>query len=203
VEFPSTKTMYQGIRDGRVDAGPTASMGSFMYELAAKPGGISWVEMDPQDTEGWARAKAVYPPVRPILCEHGAGLKGNPMNLVTVPHPGTYCYVGTDEELVYWQTKLIGESYDAYKDISGQMPWWHKDGLFGSIPYAPWHKGAIRYFKELGIWTSELETINQQEIERDRRLRKLWDASLDEALEKGIKAGKWKKFWLNKLSTFK
>lgn len=201
VEFPSTRTMYQAIRDGVVKAGPSASMGSFMYELSAKPCGINWITMDPKDTEAWERAKAVYPPIRPIFCKHGAGLKENPKWVSTVPHPGTYCYEWVDEGLAYWQTKLIHESFDEYKDISAQMAWWHKEGLFASTPNAPWHKGAIRYFQELGIWKAEIEAINQQEIEKDRKIKELWDKTLDEALEKGVKAAEWKKLWLKKIET--
>jgi len=200
VDYPSTRTCYEACKQGIVDAVTANSTSSATYEQAASPLGIYWIPMDPNDKAGWARAKAVYPPIYGILCDSGGGLKEKPTYLPTVPHPCVYCYENKDENSAYWLTKVINETFDLYEGTSQEMPWWHSSGLFGTTPYAPWHRGAIRYFKEQGWWTQQLEAANQGEIEKEQRIKKLWNAALNEASAKGIKTpAEWQTFWLEKL----
>ncbi|MBW1792221.1 MAG: C4-dicarboxylate ABC transporter substrate-binding protein, partial [Deltaproteobacteria bacterium] len=58
--------------------------------------------------------------------------------------------------------------------------------------------GAIRYLKEIGKWTPEREAMNQKRLQHQADLKKLWDATMNEALEKKMKSKKYPAFWLKK-----
>ena len=50
-----------------------------------------------------------------------------------------------------------------------------------------YHQGAVKYFKEKGLWTSKHENWNQRQIELQTKLKESWKSTLDQA-----KAEKWK-----------
>jgi hypothetical protein len=49
--------------------------------------------------------------------------------------------------------------------------------------FVPYHPGAIRYFKEIGVWTEEAEALNQANLFRQAVLKRAWDAFLPTAPE--------------------
>ena len=62
----------------------------------------------------------------------------------------------------------------------------------------PLHKGAIRYYKEIGMWNAEREAKNQARLAHQAKLKKVWDAAFSEALEKKMKMRKFNDFWIKK-----
>ena len=52
--------------------------------------------------------------------------------------------------------------------------------------------------KEAGLWTDVHEKNQNALVERQRKLAELWETTVDEASEKGIKAKKFPAFWLKK-----
>lgn len=71
-------------------------------------------------------------------------------------------------EVVSVILKTIYDHYDEYKGSHSVLPQWTpKNGL--RIHATPFHPGAIRYFKEKGLWTAEVEKRNQELIAKRRR----------------------------------
>ena len=54
----------------------------------------------------------------------------------------------------------------------------------------PYHEGAVRYFREIGVWNDKLEAHNQALIRRQQVLTQAWQATIkahprdDAALER-------------------
>jgi hypothetical protein len=67
------------------------------------------------------------------------------------------------------------ELFDEYKDgAPGNVGWDIKRQVFTwAIPV---HEGAIRYFKEKGLWTPEHQKHNDGLVERQKVLMAAWDA---------------------------
>ncbi len=81
----------------------------------------------------------------------------------------------TDTDLVYNMTKAMVETFNDYKDgAPGNVGWDIKRQVFAwAIPV---HDGAIKYFKEIGVWTAEHHKHNDALIKRQDVLAAAWTA---------------------------
>jgi len=151
------------IIEGRADVAHYTTTAGETYDVAGSPRGIHWIETPASDKEGWARVAETRPFITPALAVRGAGLKegetfegyGKPLGLVT----GDW----TDENLAYWTTKTIAENYDAYKANHEMLLYWTLDQALDVGAFIiPYHSGSIRYFKEIGRWSPELEQLQSK-----------------------------------------
>ena len=60
----------------------------------------------------------------------------------------------------------------------------------------PYHDGAIRYFKEKGVWKDEHQKHNDALVRRQDVLQKAWDRAIGEASEKKIPLKEFSKHWM-------
>ncbi|MFC2032257.1 TAXI family TRAP transporter solute-binding subunit [Chloroflexota bacterium] len=199
VEMRSIISMFQSVIDGTTDGTIMDNSGSKAYELEASPAGIHYIEVPAADKEGWARMKAIQPIYSPINCKFGAGLsETNMKELATVPHPTYYVMEDTDEELAYSIVKMMVESFDEYKDITMAMQWYVLEDCVATDLPNPYHSGAIKYFKEKGVWTEQLQKNQDELVARQKALRAYWNQVLDEAIAAGKKGKEIPAIWLEK-----
>jgi len=158
VDFPSYTAVFDGLKTGAIDAaGPIACTASGSYDVASAAGGIRWLEMPASDTEGWARLAEIGPYV-PALAKVGAGIsEDDPLELSALVNT-IYSY-GTEivsEELAYQWAKTLGTLTQEYRDRHPDVVGFTVENAlnFQYSPY-PYHPGTIRYFQEIGVWTSE------------------------------------------------
>ena len=198
VEMFSIPEMYDALLKGDLDVSILDSGGSKAYELESTKG-IVWLPFPKDNTEGWERLHAINPQLTYLLGKYGAGLsEDNPQDVATVPHPTYFTYDFVDENTVYWITKMIVESYDAYKDKMDAMAWFKIDEAIHSEAVMPYHDGAIKYYKEIGVWTDKHEENQQNLLERQAELKKLWDQVVTDAMDEGISAMDFPKYWLKR-----
>jgi len=201
VDFPSYGTGAVALRDGKIDAFALDTMSSFAFAMEASPTGLRWLQTPTreQDPKGWEFAHSVHP-VGPGYAIAGAGItKEKPVHLGVYCFPNLFCMDWLDENIAYWQTKAIVESYDEYKDAGAFGPWWQVDtSLEVEFAYAPYHPGAIRYLKEIGKWTEQHEAWNQTLIDDDAKIQPLWEAAVEEGYAQKVKVGDWINFWYDK-----
>ena len=95
--------------------------------------------------------------------------------------------------------KAIDQSFDLYKACNAVMPSWQlKKAVTLEAQRVPYHPGAIRYLKEVKLWTPEMEKKQKVLIEDQNRLKKIWDEALAEATSKGMKEQDFTEFWTKK-----
>ncbi len=65
------------------------------------------------------------------------------------------------EDVAYKITKTLMESQTELTAIHNIGKSWSKDNTLKDIP-VPFHPGAIKYFRETGVWSSKLDTLQQE-----------------------------------------
>jgi hypothetical protein len=106
-----------------------------------------------------------------------------------------------DEETAYYLTKYLHESYGKYasKHKSLKRDWEIKTVVARfDLDIAPMHDGAVRYFKEQGLWSAEREKINQTRLAHQDKLQEVWMETMKEANTKSLEEDKFKALWLEK-----
>lgn len=181
IMFPTYGAAMSALAQGQADASCTTTTPSQMYELAESPRGIHWVELPPDDKEGWARMQGLAPFFKPYKETVGAGIsEDKPVNMLAYRYPVLVTLASTSADEVYAMMKALDETYDMYKNATAVMPRWNMEEA-GTPPIdVPFHKGAVRYLKEKGIWTDENEAWNNKRLERLNALKAAWEEAVAE-----------------------
>ena len=180
VEFPGWKQAVDGVIGGQADAVMVSTMSPHVNRLMASPRGNWWVQLPPDDKEGWARAKAVAPFWNPNKVTLGIGLENNVTGKPEVdgqiyPYPIIVGLAGDlGDDFSYAMTKAVMEGYDDFKAQGGTTGYQlSEQNLKWVFPYA---NGSIRYYKEAGRWGAEEEAHNNAMLKRQDVLIAAWKA---------------------------
>jgi TRAP transporter TAXI family solute receptor len=174
VEFGGFGQAMDAIIANQVDAAFSSTISGNAYKLASSPRGIRYPTFAHADKEGWARVHKVAPFFVPAFGTEGADLgPDKKAEGATYPYPVLMTMAATDAELVYNMTKAMIEFYGDYKDgAPGNNGWDLKRQVFAWA--IPMHEGAIRYFKERGVWTAEHQAHNDALVKRQDVLAAGW-----------------------------
>jgi TRAP transporter TAXI family solute receptor len=177
VEFGGFGAAMNGLVANQVDAAFSSTISGAVYKIASSPRGLRYPTFAHSDKAGWARVKKVAPFFVPAFGTEGADLgPGKPKaEGATYPYPVLMTLAPTDADLVYNMTKAMIELYDDYKaGAPGNNGWDIKRQIFAWA--IPMHDGAIRYFKERGLWTAEHQSHNDALVKRQQVLGAAWQA---------------------------
>ncbi len=177
VEFGGFGDSWTGMVDGSVDAAFASTNSGRAYEAASSPRGLVWPPVDPTNEEALKRMYAIAPFFTPMTATVGANIDGVEGGRQTAgyAYPVLMTYADQDEDLVYNMTKAMVELLPAYgaSDVPGIKGWDVKNQDFTWV--APYHPGAIKYFKEIGVWNDEAQAHNDKLIARQEALQKAWE----------------------------
>ncbi|SEK09077.1 hypothetical protein MAA5396_03975 [Marinovum algicola] len=192
VEFGGIADSYRALVDGTVDAAYSATTAGAAYEVEAGPRGLFWPTVDANNAEGMARLQEIAPYFAPMTATQGAGLsEENGLSTVGYPYPVLIAMDVQDEDLVYQQTRAMVETFDAYKDAAPAADGWSIEAQDMEW-LVPFHAGAIRYFKEIGVWSDAAQAHNEKMIARQNTLSAAWKELKAESPED------WQSAWATK-----
>ena len=173
---------------------------SFVHEAAANPYGLRFLELNPEkDPEAAARFLAKSPTYG--FAKNVLGPKASLGIVMPVSYNDLETTADADPDLVYHVVKWLGENYDTYKDKHEMYTMWGPEGwrAFLDGSYIPIHEGAIRYLKEIGIWTEKDDKVQKENIKILDNYIKTYQAAIAEAESKKIKVDpinkEWMSFW--------
>ncbi|MGP1254787.1 MAG: TAXI family TRAP transporter solute-binding subunit [Kiloniellales bacterium] len=196
VDVPSYGAALRGVVEGSNDCAGGVPTAGIFRELEASNRGITWPALPADQNESWERLRDVAPFFSPAVETVGAGLnEDNPGYLIAYKYPMITTYAETSDQQAYDLVMAMVETFDMYKDVNAVMPRWNTETA-GQIPAdAPFHPGAVKALKELGVWTDAAETWNQQRMARMEKVQAAWDSAQDAALEQEISDKDWPAFW--------
>lgn len=163
--------------------------------------GLRWLDLSYLDTDpdALARLREIYPFGAPTPWDLGGALeRGNPVTFMGYTTYSPAVYADADPDLVYNFLRALEETYDLYKDATPNMFIWHVDETIPEPLGVPLHEGAIRFFREKGMWTDEYDKKNEELIQRYEMLRSAWEEAVAEATAQGIRESEFPAFWMER-----
>lgn len=191
-EVSSTGAAYKALSAGKVDFTCLAATAPGSYEAAASPTGLTIIRFSHEDEAGWKRLNQWMPYWLKLWSTSGATIKeGQKIPTPIYPYPITNTMADRPDELVYAIAKAIYNKIDAiaaaYPSNRAMTP----DRILPEASImAPFHPGAIKLFKEIGVWTDKHENRNRQRLAHLAKVNKRWDTFLDEARKRLAKTRK-------------
>ena len=156
----------KGVIQGNIDACWAATVTPTVKELEAGPHKAGWIELPHADKAAWKRVQAKAPWLTPVVCKSAPGLpKGETMEITGYPY-SIWSYATVDPDVVYAVVKAMHEGFDIYKDMHKVMPAFNIKGAVENPSPVPYHEGAIRYFKEVGVWTAEMDQWQADQLKK-------------------------------------
>lgn len=175
VDFGGYGASWKGVIEGQVDAAFASTNSGKVYEAASSPRGLFWPPIDPDNAEGLARMKEIAPFFSTNKATVGANIDGTDgYQGASYAYPVLVAMEDQDADLVYNMTKAMVELFPAYDGNAPGISGWNiANQDFEWV--APYHEGAIRYFKEKGLWTDAAQAHNDELIRRQDVLGKAWE----------------------------
>ena len=176
VDFPGYNAMWTGVVNGQVDAAYATTVSGPTRKLEASPRGIFWPPAPHDDAGCWQRMDGVVPFMQKHMATRGAAIsEDNPHEGATYPYPMLITLAGQDEQLVHDLAKAIHIHYEEYKNADpGSIGWAMERQNFQWV--VPFHEGAVRYFKSIGVWSEADDAHNSRLIQRQNVLATAWQA---------------------------
>lgn len=101
------------------------------------------------------RVRGLHPATSPD------GLFGIPATPVTLSYASIFTHANYRDDVVYAIAEAIYENYGDVQSYGGTLPQYSLENAFAQ-PALPYHTGAIQYFKDKGVWTDEMEQLQQK-----------------------------------------
>ena len=198
VNFPSFTATNRAVIERTNDLGIGVPTGPIFFEIDASPVGLYRVEFPASETEAWARFNEIYPTFFPTVTTVGPAIhREGGIEEVGFRFPHIVTLADSCEDEVYAVTRALVETFELYKNIDQLSPNWHVSGSSMTPVSAPFHPGAVRFFREIGEWNDEKEAWNNEAIARGARLQEAWEVAVQYATENRLSTSDFAAHWEN------
>lgn len=192
VDVPGYGASVDAYMNDQVDVYFTVTNTGTSLRAEASSRGLAWVPVPFSDTECWDNIRASDPRWIQKVAKEGVNIPKDGIEMASYPDMMLNTMSGRDDGLVYAMVKAI---YDDFDNISKAAPTTY--GLAADrqmLNYVvPFHDGAIRYFKEAGLWNDELQAHNDALVKRQDVLAAAWNETTDRGISDDAEfAAAWK-----------
>jgi len=201
VPLDSWEDNLTSITNGSVDVGWATPENPLVKEAANSSHGIRFLDLPiSKDPDGAQRFRQFLPFGKLMPApKHGVKEIWGVNSLV-----GTaciWCRSNLDSNLAYKLTKWFDENYELYKDKGNKLYTYNRDAFRWTldVAMAPVHDGAIKYFKEIGLWTKADDSRQAYNAKLMNRYCEAWDEAIHTADREGIVVSAtsetWRRLW--------
>ncbi|MBS8224670.1 hypothetical protein DYI42_00305 [Vannielia litorea] len=159
VPVPNSGSSLQALKENAVDIAFSTINNSGVQETAAAVGGVRYLPVIPEgDAEAVARFQAEMPGT--VANKRMAGAVPGVDQDMTAMGWDLYFTTGakTDADMVYTATKTFWEKIDSIRGAHAVLEASLNREYFLQKEFdVPYHEGAVRFFKEVGAWTDEMD----------------------------------------------
>lgn len=155
------------IIDGRSDASGLALGTGIIEELNAKRG-ARYLFLNPEK-DAVERTKKFFPgyllKVAPGPANTGVEKEGYVWAF------DIYLIVGekVPDETVYNVTKALWENYKDFENVHTSLKDWTPDRFVSKEALVPYHAGAIKFYKEKGVWKEEMAKLQEDLLNKKKK----------------------------------
>lgn len=183
VEVGGYNASVEAIINDRADVAGGACNSTPFLRVESSPRGLRFVSFPHDNPEGIQRVRDRLPWYVPHIAVEGPTIPPEGIEVFTSAYPLLVTMDSVEEELVYGLTKIMHLHFDDYKGSAPGGTGWAIDGQQLGSAFLPYHEGAVRYFREIGLWTEEAEARQQANLHRQQVLKEAWEAFLPTAPE--------------------
>jgi uncharacterized protein len=156
VPVQSAVAGVQALADGRVEVNSCAatSMGIIKEVNLRLP--LRFISIDPSE-EAIKRAREHFAGVRAVLIK-GGSTDGAPEDVYVFDYDfflASHTKIG--DEAVYAVTKAIWDNLGELEETNPVFKLWHQSRMANADVTLPYHPGAIKFYKEKGVWTPDMQ----------------------------------------------
>lgn len=125
---------------------------------------------------------AVAPYFRPHEVTAGAGdiSAENPVPSASYPYPIVVANQDLADNVAYGLIKAMQENFDDYKDNAPGASGYalEQQDLQWVVPF---HDAVVEYYKEIDVWTEEMQSHQDKLVERQNVLMSAWESFMQDA----------------------
>jgi TRAP transporter TAXI family solute receptor len=165
VPVPGVNEGVQALIEGRADAAAHAVGSAKLEEANASiPGGIRFVPID-SSPEGVKRMASVMAGTFAFPLK--AGSVTGAVTDVSVQAYDVYMTAGKSlsDGVAYQMAKTLWEQEAAIQGAQRGLRRFGRDKMVKTIATIPYHPGAVKYYREKGLWSAEMDKV-QAELEQ-------------------------------------
>ena len=175
IPVSSFSDAHDAIINGQADVASGNMIAASVERVASSPRGIQWIATPHDDAEGWARLNDVAPYIQKQVVDKGIGLEeGAGLQFNGYGYPEWLTKPDYDADAIYNLVKAIDLNFEEIVRSAPQSDGYALDKQRLQNQW-PWHEGAIRYFKEKGLWNDEAQAHQDKLVERQDVLAKAWE----------------------------
>lgn len=154
VAVPNFPRMWNSFAEGSTDVTIVVVGAANSREFHATLGGIRYLSLDP-DPEAVERMQEFLPGTYLMKLDASSGIPGIEEETWVNAYDYTFfAGASTPEQMVYDATKAVWEQAES---LIGSSPIWRQFDRtqMGKPQSVEYHPGAIRFYKEMGVWPGE------------------------------------------------
>lgn len=148
----------QAFVEGRTDAGWHSVGSPAVEEANARKGGVKFISVIPGQ-EGAKKMAAIYPGSFPSVLKAGSATGIVKDTAVLTNDIYLVASKALSEEAAYEVVKALWEFNQELGAAYPALKAWRRDRMVSENAYIPYHPGAVRFFKEKGVWSKEMEAL--------------------------------------------
>ncbi len=175
VEVGGYPASIDAVLNNRADVVAGACNSPPFLRIEASPRGLTFPALPHADIEAVSRVQDRLPWYVPHIALEGPTLPEEGLEVFSSAYPLLIGLDSSDETMVYSIVKIMHQHHDEYKNNAPGATGWRMDRQKFDQAFLPYHPGAIRYYKEIGEWTTEAAAQNQSNLFRQQVLMSAWE----------------------------
>jgi TRAP transporter TAXI family solute receptor len=174
VEVGGYNASIDAVLNNRADVVGGACNSPPFLRIEASPRGLYIPSLPHDDLEAVARVRSRLPWYVPHLAFEGPTLPKQGLEVFSSAYPLLVGLDSSEETWAYSIVKIMHHHFDQYKNNAPGATGWAIERQKFDQAFLPFHPGAIRYYKEVGVWDAAAEAQNQRNLERQDVLASAW-----------------------------